>query len=71
MKKRASVVSRKPCQPATSVTLRPDDLCKRWGVSLRTLERRIEDGVVPKPLMLGGRRWFLASIEEFEKRGSL
>ena len=45
------------------------DLCKRWGVSRRTIERRVEDGVLPKPIMLGGLCWFRAQIEEFEKSG--
>lgn len=43
------------------------DLCNRWGVSLRTIERKIEDGIIPKPIMLGGRCWFLTAIEEYER----
>ncbi len=43
------------------------DLCDRWGVSRRTIERRIEDGLIPKPIKLSGLSWFKHTIEEFER----
>jgi predicted DNA-binding transcriptional regulator AlpA len=58
---------KKPLSSEKSNRFNIEDLAQRWGVSIRTIERRIEDGVIPKPIMLGGRSWFRSTIEEFER----
>ena len=54
-----------PSETQTRLTI--TDLCERWGVCRRTIERRVEDGLIPKPIMLGGLCWFKDRIEEFER----
>lgn len=56
---------RATAKPSKKITLA--GLSERWEVSKRTIMRRVEDGTVPKPIMLGGLCWFEAVIEEFEK----
>jgi predicted DNA-binding transcriptional regulator AlpA len=42
----------------------------RWlGISRATLERRLRDGTVPRPVKLGGLRlWNAAELAQFERR---
>lgn len=57
--------SNPPSEVKTRLTI--SDLCDRWGVSQRTIHRKVEDGLIPKPIMLGGLCWFKDRIEEFER----
>lgn len=64
-----SVVKRRKHNPPSETRTRLTifDLCDRWGISRRTIERKVEDGLIPKPIMLGGLCWFRDTIEEFER----
>ncbi len=57
--------------------VRPKDLAKRLGYSIPTLYRRIEQGIINRPLKDGGCAYWLESyvkeliapIEKEEKKG--
>jgi predicted DNA-binding transcriptional regulator AlpA len=41
----------------------------RFTISRATLERRLRDGSIPRPVRLGAlRRWSAAEVERFEQR---
>jgi predicted DNA-binding transcriptional regulator AlpA len=44
-------------------------LCARYSVSDRTIDRWIESGILPRPMMINGRRyWDEADIEQMERK---
>lgn len=45
------------------------DLAQRFEVCVRTIRRRVEDGELPKPVAVGGRRLFvLEEVEAAERK---
>ena len=51
--------------PAPPVALNRRDAARRYGVSLRTFQRRVAEGVLPQPVFLGDRspRWRIADLD--------
>ena len=56
----------------TGIRLDRKQVQSRYGWSESTLERRIADGTMPKPIRLGGRPlWTLLALSEAEHGGDL
>lgn len=51
--------------PAQPVALSRRDAARRYGVSLRTFQRRVAEGVLPAPVFLGDRspRWWVRDLD--------
>ena len=53
----------------------PDDrmlamkaMSRRYDVSVRTVDRWLADGILPPPVVIGGRKyWRLSQLKEFER----
>jgi predicted DNA-binding transcriptional regulator AlpA len=44
-------------------------MCRRYGVSDRTIDRWLERGELPKPVRIGGRKyWRVTDLELFEQQ---
>ena len=43
------------------------DLARRWGLTMRTVERWVANGTLPRPVAISGPRWTLAMIARWEK----
>jgi predicted DNA-binding transcriptional regulator AlpA len=50
--------------------LRKTGVAARYGCTVRTLERKIAQGIVPKPIYLGNRfpLWAESELEDAERR---
>jgi predicted DNA-binding transcriptional regulator AlpA len=51
--------------------LRRKEVAARYGVSLRTLERRLKRGAFPRPSLIAGPVWSVADLEAAEQAGRL
>jgi predicted DNA-binding transcriptional regulator AlpA len=54
--------------PIPSRRLPTRDVCARYGVVARTVDRWVETGVLPKPMRINRvRYWDLLELEEFDR----